>query len=391
MSLITFICFILCVSKIISFSEKYHWASFFPSLDNVTNSAQIEIYKHQNPDTCSDKLFLVSKSHNYGHGSSLHVAAAHLGVAIHFNRILLYDNNWIWGSDKTSCHRNKQNPDCYFIPLSKCQYKIDSKRALETAPTHLDTLQHSNEKYLAINEALSIPISLVPKLPNLKYNSDAYGYTQWIAQAMRYLVTRPLQKTMRECIKHLQNNFYMLPPQGKKNLVYLSMPEPPMNAIAMFVRHSDKAGESKLRNFTDYMSAAEDLVAKGLAVKHIILGTDNEHIIHELENNTVARRGFTFYYTQFDRENEMLGGSLSVSKRYGVYNYTISAISDLIIGTHPYITAFVVTTCSNMHRLIFELIISDGIHSRPAFIDLQPDVAFNSRYQPNKHVNYIKY
>ena len=127
----------------------------------------------------------------------------------------------------------------------------------------------------------------------------------------------------------------------------------------------------KLHDLREYLDAADKLVAEHGLVKHVILGTDDEHVLERLQGNVSERRGYTFYYTKFDRKNE--GGS---SMDYslvgpGRHNYTVDAMLNLFLLTHNNIGGYVETSASNWNGMIHELIASNG----------QPSIHFVNLHQ----------
>lgn len=362
---------VLFTSPILIFGDSISdamipWVTSFRVASNMTLSSIIALHDHQNPKECTNKLFLIAQSHNYGHGSSWHMQIDYLALALNHNRILLYDDKWVW-AEKNVCPPNRLSPDCYFLPLSLCQYDFDMKEAVKSAPIlNLAELRQSKLKFVSFGT--SIPGD-IPRLPNIDFHGS---YQLWLGNALRYIM-RLTHKTKKHCLRHLMHNLLVLQPNATKAIPAMpTIISPPNKSIAMFIRHSDKKGETKLHSFGEYMDAADGVVLQNGAIKHIILGTDNEHIIENLENNISERRGYTFYYTMFARNNDGDGGSMRVAATSsGVYNYTIGAIADLMIGSHPNINSFIVTSTSNWNRLIHELVISDGYHTNPVFIDLQ--------------------
>ncbi len=113
--------------------------SFVPSTHNYNNRSVVyglehsldEIYQHQHPTNCSDKLFMVVAPHEGGFGSVLHVYGAVLGLAMNLNRILLahpYESNG-WQFDTPHCKKpgdnnassqGYRNFECYYEPWSSC-------------------------------------------------------------------------------------------------------------------------------------------------------------------------------------------------------------------------------------------------------------------------------
>jgi hypothetical protein len=60
-------------------------------MDEETASAQALIHANQNPENCSTARYLVWRVHNYGIGAEMHNVGGALGVAMAYNRVLIYD------------------------------------------------------------------------------------------------------------------------------------------------------------------------------------------------------------------------------------------------------------------------------------------------------------
>lgn len=349
---------------------SHPWTSFFPSNSSHTQAALKAIYALQNPENCTDKHYLASHSHNYGHGSSFHMIASYLGMSIKHNRIMLYDQKWYWASKK-GCPPNQINPDCYFLPLSKCQYEINITEILTAKAIKAGEL-HLYKDVRIVTVSTSHGMHVPNNLPDVHYDGDftKNALKHWYGHALRYLM-RPNPTFEGQIRKHLENNLLVLRADSPVSVnAYPAIPYPPYNTIAMFVRHSDKKGEAPMHPFEEYLSAAETLVKEGKAVPHIILGTDDHHVIDKLERNISERKGFTFYFVRMPRNNDK--SAHQAAELNGMLNYTVSAVGDFMIGSHPNVQSFIVTTSSNFARVIHELISTSGYHPKPSFIDLQP-------------------
>jgi hypothetical protein len=151
------------------------WISFFPSIDKNDILVQAAIFHHQNPESCEGKRFFYSLSHNWGHGSSMHMMSSHLGNAMEQNRIMIYDNNWVW-ADKERCKKNQINVDCYFLPLSKCQYELDMTEVAKLSKKLKDNEWKDNKDVKFITLGSEVPHAAKPNIPN----ATIPGYDHYI-------------------------------------------------------------------------------------------------------------------------------------------------------------------------------------------------------------------
>jgi hypothetical protein len=103
-------------------------------LPQDTDAVQRAIHAHQNPQDCSRARFLVlSTEHSSGLGSSLHIHAYMISLAISDNRVLVIDPAVRWDyvpKGLCSCDDIEELPktckpgtvlsDCFFLPASRC-------------------------------------------------------------------------------------------------------------------------------------------------------------------------------------------------------------------------------------------------------------------------------
>ena len=83
----------------------------------------------------------------------------------------------------------------------------------------------------------------------------------------------------------------ILRPTGGPLQAVPSVSHPPLKCIGIHIRHGDKGSETKLHDLREYLDAADRLVAQHQLQKHIVLGTDDEHVLERLEGNETERRG----------------------------------------------------------------------------------------------------
>lgn len=182
---------------------------------------------------------------------------------------------------------------------------------------------------------------------------------------------RPNSRLMAACRTFLTDNLMVLTPTADKPSRVYPLTSPPVEGvIGIHIRHGDKKIESPLHPFSEYLDAADTLCSKHGFAKNIILSTDDEMVIEEIEQNPKARRGYTFYYTSFTRINDW-GSPIQTAHKAGVVGFIINSFANLILGTHPCIKGFVQTTSSNWNRLINEIRKTDGHRHNAPSIDLE--------------------
>lgn len=132
-----------------SWFDSQDWGSLYPRCTQAdewcdaryplgeTDAVQRALYAHQNPLNCDRaRLLLLSDEYSSGLGSSLHIHAYMLSLAISDNRVLVVDPRAGWeyaprglcACDEDVEERPKacepgtvlSNKDCFFLPASRC-------------------------------------------------------------------------------------------------------------------------------------------------------------------------------------------------------------------------------------------------------------------------------
>lgn len=346
-------------------NKSYPWLTLLATEDEITHSVQQIVREYQNPSNCSGVSYFQYTRKGAGMGSDFHFQSMAMVGAMMFDSLLLLANDpqseWV---DMNICPKESRSFDCYFEPLSTCKEFI-----MNDAKNDSPTVKEIYIQILA-RDRLKIPYMLYQYQG--KYFQADNPHFFWRAQFIKYMF-RPNSKTLQAWKDTLTACLVRLTPENNSHEhIDAASHAPPLGMIGMHIRHGDKWKEGNLHPFEEYMEAAEHLVRNftGLS-RNIVLGTDNEHIIEQLESNKTARRHFTFYYLLFPRKNEG-GESMHQARSIGVYKYVMDATLNLMIGTHPNIGAFVHTTSSNYDRLINELRRTDGRRGAAPIIDLEP-------------------
>lgn len=341
------------------------WTTVVDTADPDTAQALAHLTAHQNPSSCdADTRYLVSEYWNGGLGAIFHVISNHLSHALSLNRVLIWHPNmkWMW-THKSFCPKDLMSPDCYLQPYSHCQSNV----------THVSSRERCCGRRSAMSKAQYMHIRgprFNDTIPVIRSNGRTLtgDLGWWRAISTKYLL-RPNSRLLTACREFLADHLVYLEPMGAPVLAYPSR-SPPKQAIGMHIRHGDKKIESKLHPLTEYLDAAEILCARHGIAKVIVLSTDNERVIEELESSQAARRGFTFYYTRFGRINDW-GSPIQTAHKTGMVSFVVNSFANLILGAHPCNVAFVQTTSSNWNRLIDELRKTDGVRASAPSIDLE--------------------
>lgn len=350
--------------------DQRGWYRYYMGCD-VSESFEY-FHRLQNPSNCDNAKYFLTISHNWGHGSSFHMVSDLFSCALRFNRIMVYDNDWIWS--QKMC--NKQNMDCYFAPITNCTYSSDIVWKSYEDDHALESDDH--EKYVSSQNFgyCGEPSSFYNQNDKCLDENVYKRYhnskkTMYYGSALRYML-RPNVEFYKDMMHMMDTSLVVLRPDAPKPILVVKNNIPfPEHAIGIHIRHGDKWTESKLFNYTEYMNAADQLREKfPYLSKSIILGTDDEHIIENIENNPSERRGYTFYYTLFTRLND--GGSpmATAMQTSNVKVFTVHAMLNLMLITHPAISGYVQSTMSNWNRLIRELVNTDCVLKDRHVIDL---------------------
>lgn len=120
----------------------------------------------------------------------------------------------------------------------------------------------------------------------------------------------------------------------------------------------------------EYLDAAELLTGQFGLSRDILLATDDPNLIKNLKSDKASRRGFTFYYSDFSRQEDSSSAVDFAAKNDARLEVIIATIAELMLCSHPNIGGYVFTTKSNIGRIINELRKTDGKRSNYPYIDL---------------------
>ena len=231
-------------------------------------AAQHFIWHHQHPESCDAKRFLLYESDapaSHGIGSTLHIATWALAEAIQMDRILLFSPspNGVW-TQGSFCEGFDNFHDCYFEPISSCNYH-DVVRAVATTDI-VEVDQSSDQRHVKLvtlsksaalgedaDRKFVVPTSLLKFVQDSNIRNDSL-YFWWRAQGLACIV-RPTARTLAG-IKTAQ-----------EQQSWTSMPD---GAISVHVRHGNKGTEMPLLPDETYLALAEDLVRESPGLNRVI-------------------------------------------------------------------------------------------------------------------------
>jgi hypothetical protein len=288
-----------------------------------TTKAQEAIHKHQNPESCKGKKFLVLSQGVYevGFGAVMYRMAGALAWALNEDRIFLWGEDWgrHW-SHGPFCGAQR-TLDCFLLPASSCTL-ADAERSTDTLRANV----YDSEGKLYWERA-----DQFAKLPG---NEDASQFLfWWQSQASAYLLrlnarTSSFLKTARMSA-------------ALSGIAPLPLPD---NAVSIAVRGGDKAAEAELYSFEAHLEAATRLAE----MRHF---DDRFAVILAMDLDTIDEAGrspdwSTAYLPRhFVREDS---SSIRSSAQSDIL--VLEVLADLYLCLET--SHFVGTRSSNFHRLI---------------------------------------
>lgn len=243
-------------------------------LDETANISKL-IYDHQHPRDCSNSKFLViEREWHSGLGSTIHIKAYSLLVAMSTGRVLIDSPDIQWSMTfAASCE--SQDWACYFAPLTNCTLPKDWR---SKAVAFTSASGQSNAQYV-VNGA-EMNLADAPGIGNVKLDSDLFGSSTfnhkpaswWMTQATGYVV-RPNKRTLG-AVCYIWDCIFG---SGQKH----QPPERPF--AAMFIRRGDKWWESRLREPFEYFDLLEGL-DRNLSepIKTVYVGTDDPKMLSQI-------------------------------------------------------------------------------------------------------------
>ncbi|KAF9390077.1 hypothetical protein CPB97_009974 [Podila verticillata] len=246
----------------------------------------------------------------HGFGSYWHTLGLGLAYGLYYNMTLL-------------------TPDApqNFIPLTTCS-EADMKRAFRAYPPETKYTQWNNS---TINfKSRKTDVNILATNGTLIMPEYAVRGYHWWRSVLTYYAVRP-NAHMRETIR---------------NAPTFATP-----CMAIHVRHSDKAFEAQLLDFSRYMEEAKRFKAE-TGISSVYLMTDDDQVIQSTKNYS----DFQFHYRDVPRTNQgwIADVQAGISKKQQEVDFLID------IYSAARCQRIVVTYSSNVGRLISELAYAMG-------------------------------
>jgi len=236
-----------------------------------THEIQKLLYEHQYPADCGSARLLVSRGHESGFGSSLHVMGAHLAIALNEGRVFIWsDTAHEYMTDPETCG-SVRNVLCHFRPPSKCT---------------LNDLNSDNHRFIAdyggpeqvYRHALPEKVVQILRRSEPNATQDEIKY-MWRAQSVAFLAR--LNDAALEQIRGWRFRSGPVHPH--------SAPFPP-GVISAHIRHGDKGTEMPLIPTEKYFEAAEQLrwSHPSFLQRKIFVSTDDPNAIEWIRKNRTS-------------------------------------------------------------------------------------------------------
>lgn len=243
---------------------------------NETEAVAKLIYDNQHPASCASARYLViTKEWESGAGSTIHIKAYALLIAIVSGRVLIEDPSINWPkTNPQTCE--SRDWACYFARLTNCSLPEDWKSSSKP----FVNITHQTDQYVTHVSSYKIadatgaesfytfrPSKLAPAWQPYATKPRSW----WITHATGY-VMRPNERTLRATC-YLWDCLF-----GRNK-------QPRRPFAAVFIRQGDKYWEAKLRNASEYFDLLRDFEARlGEPIRKVFVGSDDPGMItHVLE------------------------------------------------------------------------------------------------------------
>lgn len=301
------------------------------------------IHSHQNPADCSRAKYLViEREWHSGLGSTVHIKAYSLLVALMSGRVLIDDPGIQWTMTFAANYCETQDWSCYFAPLTTCTLPQDWR---SKARPFQDIAGQIEDQY--VTSSAQMQLANAPGLGGVRVDdfdgSSSFNNkpaSWWMTQATGY-VARPNERTL-SAVCHIWN---CIIGRGK---------QPPRPFAAMFIRRGDKGWEAQLREPFEYFDLLEAL-DRNLSepVRGVYIGTDDPRMLSQVAREYSQRWDLVWmgYHraSQGSQHHEEVSRYHSARMELQVLltlaEVYISATADVLVGT----------LSSNQCRLMDEL------------------------------------
>ncbi|RPB21637.1 hypothetical protein L211DRAFT_851351 [Terfezia boudieri ATCC MYA-4762] len=337
------------------------WLDYINSLDDdtippLTKFTQDYIYKHQFPDSCKDKQFVVMNHFRdkNGMGTVFHGAGHILGLALRNNRILLWNHagdnapgrNFIEpGCGGSPGYEHERSLDCIFEKISSCTLQD------VTPENSVKVEQYWGPPNSLTGVAGSVPPVLGYAMKQLYPDIAPDGLKYWWRTQSVGFLMRLNGEGMRR-VKELRTAkmHHAVMTHGKtKSVEEITVPFPlPAGTFSMHVRHGDKAVEMNLVPMSKYIEVAHEYIAQNplTSLKSAFISTEDNAIFEEAKTtfaepgeSTTSMKDWVFYYSDIPRLN---GGPEEQLNAFGnrtemtckwLQQLIMALECDLVIGT----------------------------------------------------------
>jgi hypothetical protein len=286
---------------------------------------------------------IIEREWHAGFGSTIHIKAYSLLIALMSNRVLIDSPDIQWTMTfAATCET--QDWACYFAPLTNCTLPEDWR---SKARAFTSVNGQSNDQYVSSSAAMNLgdapgigSVKLVDVFGSSAFNKKPASW--WMTQATGY-VARPNERTLRavcyiwDCI---------VGGGGAQQ------PERPF--AAMFIRRGDKWWESRLREPFEYFDLLEGL-DRNLSdpIKTVYVGTDDPKMLSQIVREYSSDWDLTWmgYHrsSQGSQHHEEVAryhtAKMELQVLLTLAEVLISASADVLVGT----------LTSNQCRLMDEL------------------------------------
>ncbi|KAF3143561.1 hypothetical protein TWF594_005110 [Orbilia oligospora] len=319
------------IERLYTLDSEDAWSRHIEDLDDeglppLTKFTQRYIYEHQHPESCKDKKFIVMESfpndESFGLGAIVFSISMNLNLALRFNRILIFNpkngpgRHFIDPSSHELCGNSME---CFFEKLSSCTMDDLTPENHFLLPARAEVDQ----------DIMNTPAGALPQIFGIALKRmypmitpDTLKYW-WRGQSISYIM-RFNARTMAELLRKRRD------PALHKALFFdgddivdsSTVPFPmPAGSVSMHVRHGDKGIEMELKNFQEYIDAAEEFISQNpVGFKKIaFVSTENpdvfeqakEHLQKEHEMykvvdakaRTTSDWSWTWYWSEIPRAN----------------------------------------------------------------------------------------
>lgn len=243
--------------------------------------------------SCESKKFLISRGHNSGFGSVIHVEGFGLALAVLLNRIYVFGTEKIF-DDETLCP-DKRSLQCYYESLTNCTVNLDISSyknihfSEDTVKYYFETgmlpdsffKQYKNDKYLVIqsfHEVFQLREDILSKYAK-NNDTDFYDIVKVYPNEMVPIIDAlPIKMEFKYYYWRTISTAYIMRINSfTSSLISTYKVVNPTvkslngNCVSMYVRNGDKFKEMKLHSFSEYGRVAGNLMSRYYSPRLIVI------------------------------------------------------------------------------------------------------------------------